>query len=1049
MPHGSLTPLGLQLKEVLLCLGSSQRPLLLRSRDVSEVHRSPRYTLPRQLHSHGAQSRCTSTAVAYVEAHESFSEDGAVAYRNDKPQRARAEQRTQEDSIYGRYGNTYSSRNSRSFGRQQSSSYNSTDGSCVKEGQRFLTRHEVSPVPSLPVRQNPSQSEVTARPPSKHQAWKANTLLRDISATVAQAEGNYWYSGAQSMGSFDDDSTALRRLVERVAQCAYDDGSGSPTELSPLTSHERSLLDGHSITDEELREWVNICRAQTSVESVERLEAYCNSTKLLHVPSWLLQAPLTRMDLQQPPFRSLVSLYIKLSSNAAALDAHLHAHLFDTFLRCIPVARQAWPPALPLLVPSLIETVRQSILEEAGPLQRLREMSYKFNKLMRLISLPTRGAPMVDAKHQEKAIVLILQHMSGHQPPLQIDREGYRAVIRLQLTFRKTNEEERWAGLKALSWPPWKEDRTGLDAEVGPEHGISRAGETLRQMQQAGYSIGGWERVAGIYAGWDSDGTPTIQTRKSMGGATSIYRDEAAIWAARINVTRTVQEAWACFLAYEDAKLSPSMDVYLETFRKLREEDRRKELEQENGDLNAPITHPQRLAGDAREILPLPPSTHLYTYTRTTPPTMDGFFRYLQAKHIELDERCVGFLVGNAPSLRDGLEYLQHSSLGLATLHQILSAGSAADIEAIAKLLLHACIRLFCRFPNVSFRRLLPDNLRPVHYQNFGLYSDDQLKMNPNNSIVFAMRLLELSPTIFSPSWNMALACLAKVTAFESMRSAVSGLSGYELSQRAQYEKSVAFAALKRLVNALHAKNSTLDHRGFLYVCYAFENIAIACYGAVRECPNNHKERQKKGQYLIWENIRTFKPTRHRAFLQNGFTKLIGVGKDFAMVESEIKSTGNLPPLLHTPDPALLHAYVRVLGWLGCYEDLQRLIQWMALYKEELTAQMDRRKNGDKMMRRTIIAVRVFLERSWLTTDEEKHPQTQVTRALMHELPARASSKAINDIRSIFEDAGEWGSWPSDEEVEEYCQDHKFSGFNRSFEEPEDPSVMHSGTANL
>ncbi|MDV2687690.1 hypothetical protein RYX56_25405, partial [Alkalihalophilus lindianensis] len=76
--------------------------------------------------------------------------------------------------------------------------------------------------------------------------------------------------------------------------------------------------------------------------------------------------------------------------------------------------------------------------------------------------------------YQEAAIIRILSAMAEHEPPVQIDREGYRAVIRLQLAMGKTDSEQQWAALKALSWPPWKEDRTRMDSEIGPEHGISR-----------------------------------------------------------------------------------------------------------------------------------------------------------------------------------------------------------------------------------------------------------------------------------------------------------------------------------------------------------------------------------------------------------------------------------------------------------------------------------------------------------------------------------------------------------------------------------------------
>lgn len=83
------------------------------------------------------------------------------------------------------------------------------------------------------------------------------------------------------------------------------------------------------------------------------------------------------------------------------------------------------------------------------------------------------------------------------------------------------------------------------------------------------------------------------------------------------------------------------------------------------------------------------------------------------------------------------------------------------------------------------------------------------------------------------------------------------------------------------------------------------------------------------------------------------------------------------------------------------------------------------------MTRKAVIALRVFLERSWIRDptpaldpddvgqfEHAEHP-TEAARLL-----ARARDPADADIitavREIVEDVEEWGGWPSDEEVRSY-----------------------------
>merc|ERR1712113_1023417 len=74
----------------------------------------------------------------------------------------------------------------------------------------------------------------------------------------------------------------------------------------------------------------------------------------------------------------------------------------------------------------------------------------------------------------------------------------------------------------------------------------------------------------------------------------------------------------------------------------------------------------------------------------------------------------------------------------------------------------------------------------------------------------------------------------------------------------------------------------------------------------------------------------------------------------------------DLPRLLTVPSAAILHAYIRSLGWRGDHQGLLLLVEWMVEHRSELAEQRARDRNGERLMRRAIIALRVFLERAWL-----------------------------------------------------------------------------------
>ena len=140
----------------------------------------------------------------------------------------------------------------------------------------------------------------------------------------------------------------------------------------------------------------------------------------------------------------------------------------------------------------------------------IARLTFLYNSMLSLLALPSSVSPFLSTSAQQRAQYNILRTMNEFDPPLAIDREGYRAVIRVQIANKKTSQERDWAYLKARSWPPWKEDKDGNDVEKGPEYGMSQASQVMKQLEEAGYAVHPWELSADILAGWDTDRSPYV-----------------------------------------------------------------------------------------------------------------------------------------------------------------------------------------------------------------------------------------------------------------------------------------------------------------------------------------------------------------------------------------------------------------------------------------------------------------------------------------------------------------------------------------------------------
>jgi len=817
-----------------------------------------------------------------------------------------------------------------------------------------------------------------------------------------------------------------------------------------MSREEEELLRRKGYIMEDIKAWAAVVMEEDSYAAAKALQKRVSVHGMNSVPLAVVTYFFRR------PYISARALRI-LILHAWDHFAHIErdtGHPPDPATRFIVVnrllrhAREVWPQALEAIIEHMIQFTPNVAKTTKDRSKLIKIITYQMNKAMTLVSQATAVSPYKDIRYQEAPIVRILSYMANHDPALQINRDGYRAVVRIQLAQKKTESEEKWAQLKSLSWPPWKEDRTRMDAKIGPEHGISKAGETLERMKEAGYQPEPWEQLAQVYSGWDVDGTPTIQTRVFMSANVGDTSLTSAVWAARIRTTRTAQEAWACYLAYEDTKLPTDHRVLMAIFRVLHQEERRQRAEKrklrypkQDEDGNQDPLHP----GDVREVSPLPPSSHQYTYTRSAPPTVHELYLQLKQQDAELRDSCLAFLIANAESFKVGIEYLR-------SVHQkyILDRPASADSYTesdpalVPWVLFDAYIELLARHPSVNlnlYRDIVPELARMF---GFGLNRNHGPKFNMFHSLGQAIDLLRARRPRSQRVWNAVATALSNGTADQRTHLAEYDVVARDTKWRFvdMDRNTIAVYRLFKHVQDLHRKQHVdLDPLGFLAYCRATEGVTMASWSiALRGDDSSVLDRgpwakfdEESAALLLAQGV----PTEDRPYrrVQYHFKLLVGQdsspgpprkrrGRSSALQQQDPDGP-KLPVLLHAPGPAILHAYIRALGWCAAYEPLLETLRWMAEHRAQLDEARERDRNGEAVMRRAIVAVAVFMGRAWVNPGRDRDT-IEGDQEVLRRLETPAPAEQLQEARELVED---WGGWPTETEVRHYCQDPRFDLF--------------------
>jgi hypothetical protein len=807
----------------------------------------------------------------------------------------------------------------------------------------------------------------------------------------------------------------------------------------PLSRNELAHLETQGYTPRDVLLWASALVHQntfiaTRALLIQEVES-AHQGRRTGVPFFVLIFTLRRNDISADSLRNLLKCsWLFLRRNLVnrhpseslpgeeLIDAVNVFRLFRVLLRR---ARASWPESIPN-VAAIVTTFIPRTLPRTDQLSNrtVARLASFYNRALVLLSIGAPSEPFKAMVFQQRAQFDVLAEMAKHSKSLPITPQGYHAVIRVQLADGKSAKDRAWAELKSKTWPPWKESKTRLDDEKGPEDGISNALQAILWMQQAGYAMDNWVKAARLLAGWDTDGSPTIQTRTLLrrfdkGKDLGPEENSPLIWAARIQATRTLHQAWACFLEYEDTNTSPHAEVYLRMFEKV-VWDRRTSAhtERRSKNLAGQLTP---LPGDGLEVDPPAVSPVEATYTRTPPPSFEQFFEHMIAKGLPPSDALLTFVISRAPSFPIGLRILYSITAQLGASDGIgVYGGEELPLDLLPPSLLSPVISFLCRFP---LRKLEVSGI-----DTDAILPDWKIQQKP--SLVVAISLLYKHEGRSRGRWLMVLRALSRH--FHDLRPI---LSSNHMGQARALDAILPLQFARSIITNMNNRGLDLDAECFQFLCRIFTKAVLAARRIASESPGSYKEIDfsevpvARLDRMFVDEIGPSTPPLRAAKLLLGsgsyyirylFQSLVN-RRDNAVNSFDMDQwlqgldASPVVRIANTPRPAALHAYVRALGALGDHEGLLSLTKWMRAHKEELDMVVEAGLNGGYRRRLMLTAIRVLLE---CPNDIQSAWRTDVR------IP-RASDDVIALVKNEIEHIEGWLGWPSDEEVKEYVTTSK------------------------
>jgi hypothetical protein len=541
----------------------------------------------------------------------------------------------------------------------------------------------------FPSRTRPKQDLSYKNPLS----WESGTLMREETQqsdlldiqepqhTESVAEVSYWQAECQEPPRVAFRETSpFRKLainyLQIVTPCFETDAKETAfldALQTTFPSETLQFLNHHNLDATNVAEWAWILSAREVNLAVARYVALADDKLRAgrgRIPLWVPLQLLRAEHIGPTRLKDFIKGILSDLEHCLAKNEYRGWYWVTRVclvVRLIRHARQVAPECfrdISVIVRHLFSEY-YSVQGQQVQITELRRLAHIFNRFLGLLSLAPSKSPFNSYLAQQDAQLALLREMFAFKPPLPLAREGYRALIAVQLLHRKTGAERAWAETKSQAWPPWRQIKSGIEEDLVYPGKESRVIKLLRRMQEAGYALGDWEKAAGVLAGWDTDGSPTIQTRARLtrqrmpwllqaperpGG--EVRTGEApGIWAARIRATRTVRESWASFCAYR-VSLGDSAGSYEPYFAML------ERLLADTARAGS-VLQANYQAGDLKEVLEDSTDSRNLIYIEAAVPTVDEFYQQMLFAGIKPAGSLIASLLKHSSSLEAGFEYIR------------------------------------------------------------------------------------------------------------------------------------------------------------------------------------------------------------------------------------------------------------------------------------------------------------------------------------------------------------------------------------------------------
>lgn len=840
-----------------------------------------------------------------------------------------------------------------------------------------------------------------------------HTRRRQVEPTLSQAlsVGNYGWTvfqdAAQGTKVGQDQIVEASHLHRVISNYIRRSRRVDAQLRKNFTKDELAYLHGEGYAAEEIDKWAWILCANTADKGIRRLLRLAkprSDAQPSEAPLTIILYILRAENLQSSSIqllltylhdryeRQLATIPQVTSSTAEYRNARHQAAIDEPssmilIVRLLRHARKVLPEAMTSIADLACHILRGTVpldASESGVVtsKSAQQLSLYFNRILSLLAVPTSQNPYLTIAIQQQAQFRILKRMTDFRPHIPVTREGFRAMIWTQVAHKKTDAEREWAGYKAITWPPWKQDKSGLDVGKHFEGSISRGGNVLLRMLEAGYDAQDWEKMAKIFSGWDLDGSPTIQTRRLLPRPPPSFEDTAdpvGIVCARIQATRTIKEAWAAFLEYERSVLTDhaTSDLHLDPYKTMLERLYTAEVKQGL----------EIQPGDVVEHFPEPTSPHDFMYVAEPPPTPNDFIQRMNKHGLSLGHRTVRMIIDSASDLSHVLDTWNSRPDLAAQLPLLIRVEqySPGNYRRIAQgqqrqKALSSYVKFLCRsrmrpetFRDIRYSYAVPDKSRGDRSRDTALVSACGYSSFEINSLTpwqYAYCILKLGHI---RDWSAWTSVLQKAAAEIGIKDPETGHKHLDLSRLARVEQ---------IVSDMRNIQISLDFKSFEIISSALCDVL----------PDAITDLNQKCLTLI-------KPM---------FSRLISLSTTF----------DNLPrstTRLSTPPPFTLLTLVRILGLTSDIPSMLTLLQWMSIHYKDLTFTASQTSSGPRKLRDVLVTLRIYMERLW---DDER---------FLRGAPSSTSSSSsrtkdlISQAKEIVNGTTVMGGWPTDDECREFC----------------------------